>query len=252
MENPFSLAGETALITGGGSGLGFGIAKCFVQAGAQVMLVGRRAGTLEEATKRLGPSAMFEVQDITDVDQAEALIQRVMKRAGGISILVNNAGIHLKKSATETMPAEFNAVMQTHVIAAFSLTRAVLPEMIQRKHGHILFTASMASLFGIPLVMAYSAAKAAHLGMVRSLATEVSQHGVRVNAIAPGWIESDMMLHALNGDPLRAQKILNRTPMNCFGTPEDIGLAATYLCSPAARFITGVVLPVDGGASIGF
>ena len=137
-------------------------------------------------------------------------------------------------------------------MGAFSLTRAVLPQMIQRKHGSILFTASMASLFGIPLVVAYSAAKSAYVGMMRSLATEVSPHGVRVNAIAPGWIESDMMLNALNGDSKRSNKILGRTPMNRFGTPKDIGLAATYLCSPAARFITGVLLPVDGGASIGF
>ena len=105
---------------------------------------------------------------------------------------------------------------------------------------------------GIPLVVAYSAAKSAYLGMVRSLATEVSPHGVRVNAIAPGWIESEMMLNALNGDPKRSNKILGRTPMNAFGTPRDIGLAATYLCSPAARFVTGVLLPVDGGVSIGF
>jgi gluconate 5-dehydrogenase len=165
---------------------------------------------------------------------------------------VNNAGIHLKKSAVETTPAEFNAILQTHVVAAFGLTRGVLPGMIQRKHGNILFTASMASLFGIPLVVAYSAAKAAYLGMVRTLATEVSRHGVRVNAIAPGWIDSDMMRKALNEDSERANRILARTPMNRFGEAEDIGWAATYLCSPAARFVTGVVLPVDGGASIGF
>jgi gluconate 5-dehydrogenase len=124
--------------------------------------------------------------------------------------------------------------------------------MIKAKHGNILFTASMASLFGIPLVVAYSAAKSAYLGIVRSLATEVSPHGVRVNAIAPGWIESDMMLKVLNGDSKRSKKILGRTPMNCFGTARDVGLAATYLCSPAARFVTGVFLPVDGGVSIGF
>jgi gluconate 5-dehydrogenase len=165
---------------------------------------------------------------------------------------VNNAGIHLKKTALETTEAEFNSVLQTHVVAAFSLTRAVLPGMIQRKHGSILFTASMASLFGIPMVMAYSAAKAAYLGMVRSLATEVSEHGVRVNAVAPGWIESDMMLKALAGDPARSNKILGRTPMKSFGRAEDVGWAATYLCSPAAKFVTGAILPVDGGASIGF
>jgi gluconate 5-dehydrogenase len=250
--NEFSLRGETALITGGGSGLGFGIAECFVASGATVVLVGRRADVLKKAAKKLGKSASFEVHDITRVDEAQAFVQQVSKRAGPISILINNAGIHLKKSAVDTTPAEFNAVLQTHVVAAFSLTHAVLPQMLKRKHGNILFTASMASLFGIPLVTAYSAAKSAYWGIVRSLATEVSPHGVRVNAVAPGWIESDMMLKALKGDPERSKKILGRTPMHRFGTARDVGLAATYLCSPAARFVTGVFLPVDGGASIGF
>ncbi|HXB58970.1 MAG TPA: SDR family oxidoreductase [Candidatus Acidoferrales bacterium] len=252
MLNEFSLKGETALITGGGNGLGFGIAECFVAAGARVVLVGRRADVLQRAAKKLGKAATFEPHDILAVEEAENLVKWVSKSAGPISILVNNAGIHLKKSATETTPAEFNSVLQTHVVAAFSLTRAVLPQMIKQKRGNILFTASMASIMGIPLVVAYSAAKSAYLGMVRSLATEVSPQGVRVNAIAPGWIESEMMLNALNGDPKRSNKILGRTPMNCFGTPRDIGLAATYLCSPAARFVTGVLLPVDGGVSIGF
>jgi gluconate 5-dehydrogenase len=252
MLNEFSLKGERALITGGGTGLGLGIAECFVAAGAQVVLVGRRADVLGKAVKKLGKAATFEPYDIRAVDEAENLVKWVAKNNGPISILVNNAGVHLKKTALETTPAEFSSVLQTHVVAAFSLTRAVLPQMIERKHGNILFTASMASLFGIPMVVAYSAAKSAYLGMVRSLATEVSQHGVRVNAIAPGWIESEMMLNALNGDPKRSAKILGRTPMNRFGTAKDVGLAATYLCSPAAQFVTGVFLPVDGGVSIGF
>jgi gluconate 5-dehydrogenase len=252
MQKPFSLKGEIALVTGGGSGLGLGIATCFVKAGARVVLIGRRAEVLKVAAKKLGRAASVEAHDITDLEAAEDLIQRVTKRAGPISILVNNAGIHLKKSAVDTTPAEFNSVLQTHVVAAFALSRAVLPGMIKRNHGNILFTASMASLFGIPYVAAYSAAKSAYTGLVRSLATEVSPHGVRVNAIAPGWIESAMMRQALDNDPARKAKILGRTPMNCFGQPEDIGWAATYLCSPAGRFVTGVVLPVDGGASIGF
>jgi gluconate 5-dehydrogenase len=165
---------------------------------------------------------------------------------------VNNAGIHLKKSAEETTAEEFNSVLQTHVVAAHALTAAVLPGMIQRKHGNVLFITSMAAIFGIPSVVAYSAAKSAYLGMVRSLATEVSSHGVRVNAIAPGWIESPMMRKVMSADVERQNKILARTPMGKFGEPDDIGWAAVYLCSPAAKFVTGVVLPIDGGASIGF
>jgi gluconate 5-dehydrogenase len=252
MTNPFSLEGETALITGGGTGLGFGIATSFVQAGARVVLVGRRTDVLKSAVKQLGDAAAFEPHDVTQLDRASDLVKRVTDRVGRISLLVNNAGIHLKKQAVDTTPAEFNSLLQTHVTAAFSLTRAVLPDMMQRRHGSILFIASMASLFGIPLIAAYAAAKSAHLGLVRTLAVEVSPHGVRVNAIAPGWIDSDMMRKALDTDPERSKKVLSRTPMNCFGTAEDIGLAATYLCSPAARFVTGAVLPVDGGVSIGF
>lgn len=244
----FSLQGETALITGGGSGLGLGIASCFVQAGARVILVGRRREVLAKAAGELGEHASFIAHDVNDVDSAGELIER----AGRVTILVNNAGIHLKKPAVETTPGEFGAVLQTHVVAAHALTRAVLPGMIERGHGSVLFTASMASLFGLPQVVAYAAAKSAYLGMVRTLAAELSPVGVRFNAIAPGWIESPMMRTALDNDPARRDKILARTPMNRFGTAEDIGWAAVYLSSAAAKFVTGVVLPVDGGASIGF
>jgi NAD(P)-dependent dehydrogenase (short-subunit alcohol dehydrogenase family) len=252
MTDAFSLAGETALITGGGTGLGLGIARCFARAGARVVLVGRRADVLRRSAQEVGSGAEWDAHDILQIDQAGALVKRVWERVGPITILVNNAGIHIKKSAVDLTPEEFHSVLQTHLVAAFSLTRAVLPDMIERRHGNILFSASMASLIGLPLVSAYSAAKAGHLGLVRSLATEVSPYGVRVNAIAPGWIESEMMRSALNGDLERKKKVLGRTPMNRFGDPEDVGWAATYLCSPAAKFVTGVVLPVDGGASIGF
>ncbi len=112
--------------------------------------------------------------------------------------------------------------------------------------------ASMASLIGIPYIAAYAAAKSAHLGMVRTMAVEWSPKGVRVNAIAPGWIMTDMTKETVLKDAERTEKILSRTPLNEFGEPEDIGWAAAFLASPAARFITGVCLPVDGGVSIGF
>jgi len=124
--------------------------------------------------------------------------------------------------------------------------------MIERKRGTILFTASMASLFGIPLVVAYASAKSAMLGMVRTLSTELSPHGIRVNAIAPGWIETEMSRKAMEGDPTRRNKIIGRTPMAKFGEPADVGWAAVYLASRAAKFVTGSVLPVDGGVAMGF
>lgn len=223
------------------------------RAGAKVVLVGRREEELLAAVAGIGPAASHVAHDITCLDRAGDLVAAAEAAAGGpISILVNNAGIHVKKPAVDTTPEEFQSVLTTHVCAAHALNRAVLPGMLARGHGHILFTASMTSLIGIPLVIAYSAAKSAYAGMTRALAAEVSSQGVRVNAVAPGWIESAMMRKALSGDPQRQAKILGRTPMGRFGTAEDIGWAAVYLSSPAAGFVTGVVLPVDGGASIGF
>ena len=253
MNDLFQLKGEIAIITGGATGLGLGIAKEFIGAGAKVVLVGRRESELQAAATELGTQAFFVVHDITKTDDADILVAMAAEKAGGpISILVNNAGIHLKKAAVDTSSVEFAAVLQTHVLGAHALTAAVLPSMISSGRGNILFIASMASLFGIPKVIAYSAAKSAHLGMVRTLAVEVSFAGVRVNAIAPGWIDSDMSRKALDNDPARKARILSRTPMGCLGEARHIGLAAVYLCSPAASFVTGVILPVDGGASIGF
>jgi NAD(P)-dependent dehydrogenase (short-subunit alcohol dehydrogenase family) len=248
----FSLEREVAVITGGGSGIGLAIARAMASAGARVVVVGRREPELAAACGELGPRSSFVVHDVTRLDEAPALVKRVTSEAGPITCLVNNAGIHIKKPAVDTTPEEFELVMRTHVFGAHALTRAVAPGMIARKSGSILFTASMASLFGIPLVIAYTAAKSAYVGMVKAYSTEFSPHGVRVNAIAPGWIETDMSRKALAGDPVRRDKILGRTPMGKLGQPADIGWAAVYLTSPAAEFVTGVILPVDGGISIGF
>ncbi len=248
----FSLNGQVALITGGGTGIGLSIARCMHAAGATVALVGRREKELSQAVDELGEKSHYFVHDITEMDRTEELANRVIDQLDSIDCLVNNAGKHLKKAALETSEDEFLSVINTNVVAAHSLIKAFGPAMVARKSGSILFTASMASLFGIPQVVAYSAAKSAHLGMVRSLSTELSPHGVRVNAIAPGWIETEMSRKALENDPARLEKIISRTPMQKLGQPSDIGWAAVYLASPAAAFITGTLFPVDGGASIGF
>lgn len=249
---PFNLTDQTALITGGGTGLGFGMAKCFVAAGARVVLVGRRQEELKRACRTLGKNAFALAGDVTRLETAPAIIGQAEKAAGPLSILVNNAGVHLKKPMTETSDAEFAGVFDTHVFGAFAVTREAGRRMAGRKSGSILFIASMTALMGVPLVAAYSAAKSACVGLVRTLSVELGVHDVRVNAIAPGWIASDMLKQALSGDPHRKAKILGRTPLSRFGEPEDIGWAAVYLCSPAAKFVTGVVLPVDGGAAEAF
>ena len=252
LTSAFNLTGQTALITGGGTGLGLGMARCLTTAGAKVVLVGRRKEELDKACGEIGANSFAVQGDVTKLETTPSIVDAAEKLAGPISILINNAGVHLKKFAVDTTDAEFANVMQTHVFGAFALTREVGRRMIQRKSGSVLFTASMASLMGIPQVMAYAAAKSAYVGIVRTLAVEWGPHGVRVNAIAPGWIGSAMLEKAMAGDPARKAKVLGRTPLGCFGEPDDIGWAAVYLCSPAAKFVTGVVLPVDGGAAESF
>ncbi|MBD5781243.1 glucose 1-dehydrogenase [Pelagicoccus sp. NFK12] len=252
MRNAFDLAGQRALITGGGTGIGLGMAKCLVASGAAVVLVGRRESALKEAAAEIGERASYRVFDVTDLAAVPQFVQSVESELGPVDTLINNAGVHLKKEASGISDEEFQTVMQTHVNAAFALSREFGKAMMERGTGNIIFTASMASIFGIPMVAAYSAAKTAHLGLVRALTADFSPRGVRVNAIAPGWIHSEIMHKAVNADPKRKEKILSRTPLGDFGDPEDIGWAAAYLASPAAKFVTGVCLPVDGGASIGF
>lgn len=252
LSRVFGLETELALVTGGGSGLGLAVARCLRAAGARVVIVGRGRDQLAAAAGEIGAGVYPVAADITAFNDMPAVVEDIRAAHGPVSILVNNAGIHLKKPAIDTRVEEFSAVMDTHVLAAHNLTRLVLPAMLEAGKGSIVFTASMTSFIGMTQVIAYSAAKSAYLGMVRALSAEVAGQGVRVNAVAPGWIESPMLRQALSGDPARMEKILSRTPMRRFGEPDDIGWAVTYLCSPAARFISGVVLPVDGGAAQGF
>lgn len=252
-EHPFRLDGETALITGGGSGIGLGIARCMIAAGARVILAGRRVEPLEEAVRKLGANAFAVPHDITRLDGASELIGKARALTGqSPTILVNNAGTHLKKPAEKTSSEEFSNLLSTHLLAAHALTAAAVPAMFEAGRGSVLFISSMAAFMGVPGVVAYAAAKSALFGMVGSLSAEFSPRGVRVNAIAPGWIFSAMTEKALDSDPARKAKVFSRIQMGRMGEPEDIGMAAVYLCSEAARYVTGVTLPVDGGATAGF
>lgn len=250
-NSPFSLVGKKALITGGGTGLGFGIAKAMVGMGADVVLCSRNETQLQAACLELGPNASYQVHDVLDFEKADALVD-ALESESPIDILVNNAGAHLKKPSEDVSAEEFQHILNVHLVGAHALTRKIGGNMLSRGQGNIIYIASMTSLFGVPYVAAYAAAKAGILGVVRTLASEWGERGVRVNAIAPGWIDSEMMRKAVMDDPERKAKILGRTPLNDFGQPEDIGNAAVYLSSNASQFVTGVCLPVDGGANIGF
>jgi gluconate 5-dehydrogenase len=251
-NNPFRLDNQLALVTGGGSGLGLATGQALVEAGARVILTGRRLEPLQQACVQLGPAAHYVQHDVTDLAATPALIEHIEQQFGPLDILVNNAGIIFKKLAVDTNDADLAQMMQTHLFGSFALSRECGRRMMERGRGSIIMILSMVALFGVPQVSAYTAAKTAMLGLTRALTVELSRHGVRVNAVAPGWIETEMTRQAFEGDPARKEKSLNRTPIGRMGDPLDIGYAIVYLCSPAAKFVTGVVLPVDGGASIGF
>ena len=252
-ETPFSLSGHRALITGGSGGLGKAIGKCFLQSGAEVILTGTSETKLETVRKELDGKVQIICFDVTDTSNSRDFAKTVESRFGRISVLVNNAGNTVKKPVDDMGVDDFTNVMNTHVTGAFSLSQAFLPQIRQANgKGSILFTASMASFLGIPHVIGYSAAKAAYVGLVRALATELAPDGIRVNGVAPGWIRTDLFEKATQTDPARFAKIRARIPMDCFGAPEDIGWAMTYLASPAAKYVTGEILVVDGGALHGF
>jgi gluconate 5-dehydrogenase len=251
--NVFSLENEVAIVTGGASGLGFAVCKCLHEAGAKVVMVSRRSEEeLKKACNDIGENAYYRQFDVTDFDKASALVEDINTSIGDVTILVNNAGVHCKKPIEEMTEQDFMQVLNVHVMGAFALSRAVVPTMKKNNKGNIIFQASMTAFIGQPYVLAYSTAKSGYLGMTRTLATELSPSGIRVNAVAPGWIETPMLRQAIEGDDERKNKILGRTPMAKFGKPEDIGWAIVYLCSDAASFINGIALPVDGGALIGF
>jgi NAD(P)-dependent dehydrogenase (short-subunit alcohol dehydrogenase family) len=233
-QSAFRLDRQLALVTGGGTGLGFGVCHAMAEAGARVVMTGRREDVLRDACGRLGGGAQYMLHDVADLHSIPSLVEEVEARFGPLHILVNNAGNHLKKPAVETTDDEFSAVLQTHLFGAFALTRECARRMIARRSGAIVMIASMTSLFGIPSVSAYGAAKSAVAGLTRLLATEFSPHGVRINAVAPGWFDTALNRQAFAGDPDRLQKILSRTPLGRVGEPLDVGYAAVYLCSPAA------------------
>ena len=251
-QEAFSLEGKTALITGGGTGIGLGIAKEFINAKAKVILTGRREDILKNACTELGDNANYVVADLSILNAIPTLVTDIESKFGAIDILVNNAGIHLKKWAQETTDEEFLKIIQTNLLSVFALTREVAKGMLERKNGSIILISSMAGLFGIDRVSAYGTSKTALIGLMNNLVTEYSRDNVRINCIAPGWITSDMFLNAINQDQERKQKIINRIALPDFGKPEDIGNAAVYLSSQAGRYVTGVVLPVDGGATVNF
>lgn len=249
----YGLNGKTALVTGGGSGLGKAIAICLAQSGARVIIAGRREETLRVAAEEIGHGCATMRVDLADIESIPAFEEALFAKFGLVDILINNAGNTLKKPFEDSNIAEFDSIFDVHVRGALELSRACVKRLIAaERSGSITFTSSMTAYIGQPMVSGYTISKTAINGVIRGLSAEFANRNIRVNGVAPGWIDTDLYRKATAGDLPRQQKILGRIPMNRLGEPEDIGWACAFLSSAAAKYVTGQVLLVDGGGATGF
>jgi NAD(P)-dependent dehydrogenase (short-subunit alcohol dehydrogenase family) len=247
-----SITQKVAIVTGGASGLGLAIAGKLTSRGIFTVITGRDERKLKEAKASLGELCLPLVMDMNLLDRIPGHIRDVAAQYGRIDILVNNAGINLKKDLIDVTDEEFGQILLTNLTGVFTISREVSKVMIKQKKGSIINISSMAARYGIPKVIAYAASKAAIEGMTRSMAVELSPLGILVNCIAPGFINTNMSSAALNNDPERKQRVLNRTPLGRLGLPEDVANMVYFLVSDENAYTTGTVIPVDGGNSIGF
>jgi NAD(P)-dependent dehydrogenase (short-subunit alcohol dehydrogenase family) len=243
------LKGRTAVITGGSRGLGEAMARALAGAGARVALVARDRARLEHVRDSIvasGGAAEFFVTDVTREDEVAKLANAVRSHYGNPQILVNNAGINVRKDLVDFTLEEFRSVLDASLISTFLMCRAFVPGMKGTGYGRILNMTSIMSHVSIAGRTAYSSAKAALLGLTKALALELGPDGVTVNGISPGPIGTDMNLALLNNPEVSAQFLAN-LPVGRWGKVEEIGALACYLCSDAAGFITGTDILIDGG-----
>lgn len=244
------LRGKTAIVTGASRGIGAAIARKLCEAGANVALCSRSAeavAAIADALNSEGYTAISTAADISQKSDVEALIKAVQERFSQIDILVNNAGITRDTLLMRLKDEDWHAVLQTNLTGTMYCTRAVLRPMIRQRSGRIINISSVIGVMGNPGQASYAAAKAGILGFTKTIAREVGARGITVNAIAPGFITTDMTAQI----PEQTQKqLLELIPLRCFGSPADVADAVCFLASDAARYITGQTLHVDGGMAM--
>lgn len=245
----FSLAGKSALVTGGNGGLGRTIALGLREAGAHVAVTGRDSAKNATIGKELEePDSVFAL-DVRDEDAVTSVVARVAERYGRFDILVNNAGLFRGGSALSLSREDWDAVLATHLTGAFLCAKHAANAMIKAGNGgKIINIGSMYSLFGPPRFPDYAAAKTGVLGLTRALAVELAVHRIQVNAILPGWYETDLT-RGLPDKPF-GQEVRRRTAAGRWGDPRDLVGTAVYLAAPASDFVAGISIPVDGGYSV--
>jgi len=246
------LENKIALVTGGGTGIGAGIARMYAREGAHVAICGRREGPLKmvvEDIEKSGGKAMYCLADVSSQKQIKEMIETITMKIGPVDILVNNAGIYIPDDITSTSEEEWDRVMEIDAKGVYLVSKAILPDMIKKGRGKIINIASIAGLFGFEKSAAYCAAKGAVVNLTREMALDYAPKGICVNAIAPGVIDTDMTKPFLENDQAK-QGFLSKTPVGRVGTCEDIAHGAVYLASDESDFVVGQILVIDGGWTI--
>jgi NAD(P)-dependent dehydrogenase (short-subunit alcohol dehydrogenase family) len=246
----FSLEGKIALVTGGGRGLGRAGALAFARAGAHVALLSRTRTQLEEtaiAVEALGRKALVVLADTRNAVEVDAAVQATVAAFGRIDILFNNAGTNIRKNVVDMPDEDWHTIMDTNVKGAFLVARAVARQMVRQASGTIVNMSSMSAVSAEPTKAVYSASKGAIALFTKGLALELAPHGIRVNAIAPGYMLTSLVKGGLDADLERKRRVLARIPLGRLGEPEEIGGALVFLASDAARYVTGATITIDGG-----
>jgi 2-deoxy-D-gluconate 3-dehydrogenase len=251
--DPFDLTGRVAIVTGGNGGIGLGMARGLARAGATVVVAGRDAAKSAEAVKTIteaGGAASAVAVDVVDEASCRAMVATTVERHGRLDVLVNNAGTNVRKQPQDYTLAEWDQVLRTNLTSAFACSQAAYPELKRAGGGKIVNIGSMMSIFGASFTAPYAASKGGIVQMTRALACAWAPDRIQVNAVLPGWIDTELTRGARRQVPGLHERVLARTPAGRWGEPGDFGGIAVFLASAASDFVTGTAIPVDGGYSV--
>ena len=253
MDGMFDLTGKVAIVTGGNGGIGLGMARGLASAGATVVVAGRNAAKSAAAVKELaalGATADQIEVDVRNEAAVRSMVASAVSRHGRLDILINNAGINVRKPPHEISLPEWTSVLETNLTSAYLCSHAAWPHMKQAGGGKVVNIGSMMSIFGASFTPAYAASKGGIVQFTRVCATAWARDNIQVNAVLPGWIDTDLTKRARQEVQGLHERVLARTPAGRWGTPDDHAGIAVFLCGRASDFVTGTAIPVDGGYSV--